>query len=267
VSELVLIGPPPRIAVDHAGTGTALVFLHGVGGNRGNWRGQLRHFAARYHAIAWDMRGYGDSDDYEGPLEIDDLCSDLERVLDHFGVRTAHLVGLSLGGFILLEFYRRHADRVLTLTLANTNAGPAVDWSPSKREGFVRLRRDPLVAGLTPSQCAPDMVNSLLSAGADPQVRQQLIDSISALRTTSFIRAVERVVEFNSADVLEAIERPTLLIGSRADQVTPLADMRRMQQRIPGSRLVELDGAHLSNIEQPSAFNAALDAFLRETDA
>lgn len=256
------VGPHPFIAVDFAGEGPALVFLHGVGGNRHNWSHQLEAFAPRFRALAWDLRGYGGSDDYDGPMEIEDVCRDLLRVLDHFGADRAHLVGLSLGGFITQEFYRRHPARVRTLTLANTNAGPAVDWTPAQREDFVRLRRAPLVAGMTPADFAPAMVQSLVSTGAPEAVRRSLIESIAALRTESFLKAVERVVEFDSSDVLPQITVPTLLIGSTEDRVTPLAAMRRMQQLIPGARLAELEGAHLSNIEQPQAFNAVLGEFL-----
>lgn len=259
-----LIGPFPRIAVQHCGSGAALIFLHGVGGNRTNWAVQLNSFSLSYHAIAWDMRGYGRSDDYEGPLQVDDLCADLRRVLDHFEADRAHLVGLSLGGFIIQEFYRRHPERVRSLTLANTNAGPAVDWSPGKRDGFLRMRRDPLAAGLTPAEVAPQLVKALVSDGVGDDVRRALTDSIAQLRSESFIKALERVVEFNSADVLPSIACPTLLIGSLNDPVVPIEEVRRMRELLPRAQLVELPGAHLSNIEQPDAFNRALASFLRD---
>src|SRR5580658_7217231 len=94
-----LIGPAPRLAVDHQGQGELVLFMHGIGGNRTNWHDQLPACAARFHAVAWDARGYGLSDDYPGPLSYDDFCHDILRVLDHFGARKAHLVGLSMGGF------------------------------------------------------------------------------------------------------------------------------------------------------------------------
>jgi 3-oxoadipate enol-lactonase len=77
----------PRIAVDQTGSGPAVIFLHGVGGNRTNWHDQLPQFGRNFHAIAWDARGYGASDDYAGPLEFADFSADLIRVLDHFKLR------------------------------------------------------------------------------------------------------------------------------------------------------------------------------------
>ena len=119
-TEMVRIGPAPRIAVEHTGAGPLVVFLHGIGGNRNNWRDQLPALAQGLHACAWDARGYGDSDDYEGALDFADFSRDLERVLDHFGAAAAHVVGLSMGGLIAQDFYRRHPGRVLSLVLAGT---------------------------------------------------------------------------------------------------------------------------------------------------
>ena len=90
--ETVLIGPSPRIAVDHAGEGPLVVLMHGIGGNRRNWRDQMPVLAQKYHVVAWDARGYGDSDDYEGPLDFADFNRDLLRVIAHFGAAPTLLV-------------------------------------------------------------------------------------------------------------------------------------------------------------------------------
>src|SRR5262249_6313876 len=112
----VMVPGAPQIAIEHIGGGPLLIFLHRLPGNRTNWREQLPVFARDFHAAAWDARGYGDSDDYEGPLDFGDFAHDLRRVLDHFGAARAHLVGLSMGGMIALDFITRYRDRVATLT-------------------------------------------------------------------------------------------------------------------------------------------------------
>ena len=78
--------------------GHVVMFLHGIGGNRTNWRDQLLAFAERLHAVARDVRGYGPSDDCSGPLNFGDFATDILRLLDQLSVRTAHIVGLSIGG-------------------------------------------------------------------------------------------------------------------------------------------------------------------------
>lgn len=90
----LLVGPAPRLALDVVGTGPLVLFVHGIGGNRTNWRAQLPAFAEAYTATSLDVRGYGASADCDGPRFYEDLGHDIARVLDHFGVRQAHLVGL-----------------------------------------------------------------------------------------------------------------------------------------------------------------------------
>ena len=100
-----LVPGSPRIAVASAGRGQLVLFLHGIGGNRNHWQHQLAFFSQQgFKAAAWDARGYGDSDDYEGALQFEDFTSDLARVLDHLGTEKADLVGLSMGGRIARNF-------------------------------------------------------------------------------------------------------------------------------------------------------------------
>jgi 3-oxoadipate enol-lactonase len=146
-----LVPPAPRIAVDHVGSGPLVICLHGIGGNRTNWRDQLPAFSGRFRAAAWDARGYGESDDYEGPLDFADFSRDLLRVLDFFGARRAHLVGLSMGGQIAMDFCLSYPQRVATLTICDSMPGFRGVFSPEQAREFIRLRQEPLLAGKTPS--------------------------------------------------------------------------------------------------------------------
>src|SRR5262245_20761873 len=110
--ETVLVGPAPRIALTVHGNGPLVLFLHGIGGHRQHWREQIPIFATRFQAAAWVARGYGDSDDYTGPLKFNDVTADVLRVLDHLKQQKAHLVGLSMGGRIARNFALRYPDRV-----------------------------------------------------------------------------------------------------------------------------------------------------------
>ena len=104
------------VFVHTAGEGPVVFLLHGIGGNRTNRHDQLPSFADRgFCAVSWDARGYGLSDDYDGPLDFADFSHDLARLLDHLDVGRAHLVRLSMGGRILQDFYPRYPDRVATL--------------------------------------------------------------------------------------------------------------------------------------------------------
>lgn len=210
------------------------------------------------------MRGYGDSEDYAGPLLLDDICGDLERVLDHFRASAAHVVGLSMGGMIAQEFYRRYPDRVSSLVLCNTNAGVACDFSEEQRSEFVRLRRQPLLEGKEPRDLLPAMRAALFGSSPPPSAIAAIEQSISSLHKASYIKAVESIVAWDCSDMLHTIRVPTLLIGSREDRITPLEPMQLMRDKIAGSKLHVIEGAgHLSNLERPEAFNEVLLNFLR----
>ncbi|MFN0299286.1 MAG: alpha/beta fold hydrolase [Burkholderiales bacterium] len=254
----------PRIAFDHTGEGPLLVFLHGIGGNRTNWHDQLPVFGREFHAVAWDARGYGLSDDYEGPLEFARFADDLRRLLDHFKAETAHLCGLSMGGRILQDFYPRHPHRAATLVLCDTMAGFDAAFTPEKRAEFVRLRKQPLVEGKEPKDIAPIVARTLMSPKSSPEALQKLIDSMSALHKDSYIKTIEASTHYDRVADLPNIRVPTLLVYGEDDTLTPPALGRSMAEKIAGAEMVVIpDAGHLSNIERPAAFNRAVLAFLQ----
>ena len=258
------IAGAPAIAVDVAGTGPLLIFLHGIGGNRGNWADQLAHFGRRFTAVAWDARGYGDSDDGEA-LAFTDFADDLARVVDHFGA-PAHLVGLSMGGRIALDFWRRYPAQVASLTLADTSAGSAETAAPERIEAFLALRRKPLLdEGKTPADIAPGIVAALTGPNVGDAARQRLLDSHAALRAAPYLRTLEAVTRFTDFPPFDSIAVPVLVIVGGEDRIATPAYAATLAAALPNARLVVIPGAgHVSNIEDPQAFNAALDAFLAE---
>jgi len=260
----ILIEPRPRIAVDAQGRGPLLVFLHGIGGNRSNWRDQLPIFAAEFTAVAWDARGYGGSDDYDGPLDFAAFSRDLLRVLDHFKAARAHLCGLSMGGRIAMDFHDRHPARVASLTLCDTQPGLA-QMSPEKRRDFIRLRQEPLRAGKTPAEIAPEVARSLIGPRAVPGAFERLVESMAALHVESYLKTIEASLLYERAPDLERIRVPTHIVVGADDRLTPPDIARAMASRIEGARLTIIpDAGHLANLEQPQHFNAAVLGFLRE---
>jgi 3-oxoadipate enol-lactonase len=258
------ISGPPRIAVDHVGSGSLVVLMHGIGGNRSNWHDQLPEFGRYFRAVAWDARGYGDSDDYDGALDFGDFAIDLARLLDHFHAPRAHLVGLSMGGVIALDFVSRWPDRVTTLTLCDSFPGFS-HISDEQRREFIRLRQEPLLAGKKPKDIAPAIAKSLLGKSPPPEVFERLVASMSTLHKESYLKTISSLANYTQTLNLEAITAPTHVVVGAEDTLTPPATSREMAQRIPGARFTIIEGAgHLSNIERPEAFNSAVLGFLRE---
>jgi 3-oxoadipate enol-lactonase len=228
------------------------MFLHGIGGNRSHWRNQIEFFSRSFKVAAWDARGYGASDDYDGPLCFEDFTSDLLRAVDFLESPKTHVVGLSMGGRIARNFALKHAGRVRTLTLANTSPGFDA-LSSDEVERFVEERRNR----------SPRATEQLLGSRAHPDASRALAASFEALRRESYLKALQASVAQDRAAPLEEIAVPTLVIAGDEDRVYPPALAQRMAQRIPGAELAVLEGCgHLSNLEQPERFNAALLDFL-----
>ena len=251
-----------ELAYEREGTGPVVIFMHGIGGNRTNWAEQQTGLNDRYCTVAWDARGYGDSDDPVDKLKFSDFAGDLNALLDHLGVQAAHLVGLSMGGMIAQDFYGRYADRVATLTLADTSHGFGAAGE-ADRQDFLAPRLKPLQEGLTPADLAPKMIGVLTGSKATEDVRQRLLNSLSAVRTGPYIQALKAVVTTDFRKILPEINIPTLIIAGTEDKVLPVSESQILADAIPGSELTLIEHAgHLTNIEAPGQFNAILGDFL-----
>ena len=260
----VFIDATPRLAIDRAGSGPLVFFLHGIGGNRSNWIAQIEALRDSFHAVAWDARGYGDSDDYEGPLDFGDFARDALRVLDRFGAETAHLVGLSMGGRILQDFHPRYPDRVATLVLCATFPGFDAALTPEKRAEFVRLRKAPLLAGKEPKDIAPVVAKTLIGPRATDAHFQRLVDSMTMLHKESYIKTIEASTLYDRTASLPDIAVPVLLVFGGADTLAVPAVGERMAAELPDSRLIVMpEAGHLVNIEFPEAFNEHVLGFLQ----
>ncbi len=254
------IGPSPRLAVSVCGKGELVLFLHGVGGNRSNWDEQLRLTGRSHLAAAWDARGYGQSDDTSA-FAMPDLVGDVLRTLDHFRADRAHLVGLSMGALIALSFYFSHPDRVGSLFLANSAAG--LDSDPARAEEFLKSRLKPLQNGLTPADIAPGIARALSGRNATGATTGRLEQSIANLRINAYISALGVVSRFTLPGSLGDIAVPSHYIAGEDDRTVPPEIAAAAARAIPGCGLTLLERTgHLSNIESPAAFNAALAAFL-----
>jgi 3-oxoadipate enol-lactonase len=255
---------PVSIAYEMQGSGPLVVFLHGIGGNRTNWYEQLDHFGDRFCAVTWDARGYGASDDPPQTLKFGDYADDLNRLLDHFKAERAHLVGLSMGGMIIQDFYARYSQRVATLSLVDTSSGFGGTSEEVKRD-FLSRRLDPLEKGMTPADIAPGVVQVLAGKSAPEAVRAKLRASLSALRVEPYKQALHAIITTDFRSVLATIKVPTLVIVGDEDVVTPPPASDFLVKSIPGASLITIPQAgHLTNIEKPEAFRAALRPFLEQ---
>jgi pimeloyl-ACP methyl ester carboxylesterase len=248
-----------RIHYERGGQGPLLILLHGIGSNARSWQHQLQGLADEYDVVAWDMRGYGSSSDPAGPYSSADLAGDVAGLLDHLGFEKAHVGGLSMGGVLALEFYGCQPQRVRSLILADTNAGQAVLSEEERQQ-----RLDQRIAGAAePAGLARQRTPMLLSPDASPEVIAEAEMIMAEIHPEGYRYAARAFAETDVRHVLPRIEVPTLVIWGECDTICPREDADFLTENIRGAQFELIPKAgHLSNQENPVAFNAAVRRFL-----
>jgi len=246
------------------GTGTPVVLLHAFPLNRSMWDDQVAFLSQGFRVIAIDLRGHGDSKLFSTPYTLDDLATDIKELLDSLDIQQAVFAGLSMGGYILFAFYRLFPARVKGLILADTRAqADAAD----ERAGRLQMIRTAETQG--PQAIADIMLPRLLSPGTIA-VRSDLVSKVRSMIVNNSPETIvadlyAMIDRANSIPSLSQIACPTLIIVGELDRGTPPSDAQFMAKHITGARLAVLaEAAHLSNLENPEAFNTAMHAFLNE---
>jgi pimeloyl-ACP methyl ester carboxylesterase len=250
------------IAYERIGTGPVMVLLHGFLFDSRAWRPQLQNLSSDFTIIAWDAPGAGQSSDPPETFATADWADCLAGLLDIAAVEAAHILGLSWGGMVAQEFYRRHPQRTRSLVLADTYAG----WRGSLGEATTEhrlascLRDSSLPAGELVANYLPGMH----SESAAEEVRERLASIMSGFHPVGFRMMALSSAELDTLDLLPEIRIPTLLIWGEADSRSPIRIAHEFDRAIPSARLAVIPGAgHLSNFEAPDQFNAEVRDFYR----
>jgi 3-oxoadipate enol-lactonase len=250
----------PRIAFEARGTGPAIVFAHGIGGNRSNWADQLEAFAANHQVVAVDLRGYGSSEWQGERVALEDFAADISAVMDELGIQKAHMVGLSMGGLVVQAFYARWPDRVLSLVLAACRGAhaPVADG-----EDFAKRRLEPLRRG--GSEALADMLlPTLVGPAITPEMLKRLRQSLTSLVPANYMKVIDMRIALKPFLDMSRITVPTLVLGGSHDKLAPPEQMRDIHLAIPqaGLSIIENSG-HFLNIEKPQEFNRLLAEFFQ----
>jgi 3-oxoadipate enol-lactonase len=241
-----------------------LVFLHGIGGAARAWRGQLDYFKDNYHAIAWDMPGYGGS----APLEtvsIATLANALQDFLDATGAIRPVIVGHSIGGMIVQQLLTVDPLIASAVVLAQTSPAfgrPEGEW----QKQFIEARLGPLDRGATMAALAPSLVQELTGDDPDKEGMALARDCMGAVPEPTYRATMLALMGFDLRQALKEISVPALLLSGSKDNNAPAPMMAKMASYVPGSIYVELEGVgHLANLERPDEFNAVLWDFLMDS--
>jgi 3-oxoadipate enol-lactonase len=250
------------LAYTDEGSGLPIVFLHAFPLNRTMWIAQERALSSWHRVITVDLRGHGESDAPLWHYTLDQAADDIRGLLDHLSVSLAVFVGLSMGGYILFAFYRKYADRVKGLVLADTRA--QADTPEGKTARFQMAQ---LAYNQGPAAIADLMIPKLLSPEAiqsKPTLVQQVRSMIEGNQISGIAGDLMAMAERpDSVPLLHQMTCPTQIIVGELDVATPPPDSKLMADQIPGARLATIPGAgHLSNLEQPDRFNHIVGAFV-----
>lgn len=269
LQDTILDGTP-RLALTHSAPKgeTLALFLHGIGGGRGNWRRQVARAGHLMTACAMDLRGYGDSTLGFRQSGVDDYCDDILRVMQHFGAKRLVLVGLSYGSWIATSFAMRHPDLLAGLVLSGGCTGMS-EAGPEEREAFRVSREVPLNAGQVPADFAPAVVKVLAGPNASEAVKAELLASMSAIPATTYRDALVCFTNPLERFDFSKLSMPVLMMTGEHDRLAPPAEIRGVAGRIWDAnpradvQYETLPGVgHVCNVEGPAAYNAALIPFL-----
>jgi 3-oxoadipate enol-lactonase len=241
-----------RLYYEVHGSGEAIVFAHGRGGNHLSWWQQIPAFADDFRCISFDHRSFGASSNPDDGRNQAAFADDLAALLDHLGIEKAHLVAQSMGGRSCLDFALRRPDRVGRMVLASTIAGVV----------------DPELAGIQATHASPpaEQLPRVLSAGfreREPALTFlfQEIEALNHLDGSPF----KLVLEGASRQQVEACPVETLLIVGDQDRLAPPIAVEWLMRKMPRARMsVVQDAGHSVYFERPDVFNRLVREFLIE---
>ena len=238
-----------------------VVLLHAFPLNATLWRPQVEAGPVGWRVVTPDLPGFGASS--EPPTAtMDDMARGILRALDGLGIQRAVIGGLSMGGYLTLALYRMAPERFSGMIPADTRATPDTEEQKAGRRKMITTVREQ-----GPPAIADEMLPKLLGATSQRE-RPSLAGTVRAMiegnRADAIAGAVEAIMgRPDSTPLLPSIAVPTLVLCGDEDVLTPPSDSEALRRGIRGSRLVMLPRAgHLSNIEAPEAFSAALQDFL-----
>lgn len=233
---------------------------HSLATNLTMWEPQASALAARYRVLRYDTRGHGETEAPKGAYSLDLLAEDARALLGTLGIERTHFIGLSMGGMIGQVLALQHPETLRSLILCDTSSQIPPHAKPMWNDR-IRLAE---TQGMEP-HVEPTLGRWFTPSYFEghPDVLERVRTMIRQTKSEGYVGCCHAIKELDLTDRLSAIAVPTLIVVGEDDAGTPVAASRAIHERIRGSALVILKSAsHLSNIEQPEAFNKALLDFL-----
>ncbi|PID86821.1 MAG: alpha/beta hydrolase [Chloroflexi bacterium] len=242
-----------------------LMMIHGFPFSSAMWEPQIEDLASVTRVIAPDLRGHGRSQAVPGSYTMEMLADDCVGLLDYLAITTPVVVcGLSMGGYVAFEFFRRYPELVAGLILTSTRALPDTPQGKANRDKMAAKAQTEGVAAI-----AADMLPKLFSPKTYEE-NEEVVDFVQEMMEWASVDGVVGALAAmrdrpDSSPTLTEIDVPTLIIHGADDKIVPLAEAEAMRDAIPNAQLVVIpDAGHVPNLEQIDAFNDAVMDFLME---
>lgn len=255
-----------RIAYREAGSGPAIVFLHGLGGNSASWQPQFEALSGGHRAIAWDMPGFGQSDRLDrATASTGDFSQAALQLMDALGIESAHAVGTSFGTVILADLVRSNPGRIRSVALACGVTGQG-HLDPAKRSQLRTVRRAELES-MGQRKFAETRNSTYLAEGAPPDLVARVVELAGSAQPEGYLQAYGALTESNIFPLLAGIGIPALVISGANDPIAPARDCERVAAAIPQAEYHCIRNAgHYVNLEQAETFNRLLIDFIARVE-
>jgi len=259
-----------RIYYEEHGAGTPLVLAYGIGGNVKMWDVNVPGLARRHRLVLWEPRGHARSDSPEDPAKYSfrRWALDLKAVLDHLGLRRAHVGGLSLGAGIATRFALAFPGRVRSLVVTNSSSASGLPLSWQNLVMRARSIKITLTQGMDAMAEFAMAENPNVSErlALDPGAKAEFYEEYRQLTPIGYANALRALLAMDHiTDQLPRLRMPVLLIGG--DRDPSLGPMKVIHRKIRGSKLVVLSPAsHFANRDQPDAWNRLVLDFLARVE-
>jgi 3-oxoadipate enol-lactonase len=239
-----------------------VVLIHGFPFNHAMWQPQIAVLEKRFRIIAYDLRGHGKSSVGDGQYTIEFYVDDLISLLDHLKVERAVLCGLSMGGYIALRAVERNPERIVGLILADTQAKADTNEAKLRRAASIRAVKTSGVKAYAEGLLKALFAQQSHATRTDAvDAVRNMIESSSPLGISGALLALAARTE--TTEALSSIRVPTLILVGEHDTLTPISASQEIHDKIPNSEMhVIRDAAHMSNLENPEAFNGHVLDFL-----
>jgi 3-oxoadipate enol-lactonase len=248
------------INVRRSGVGSPLVLVHSLGTSSALFDEQFSHWSNR-DVIAFDARGHGESS-ARGAVTLTQMAKDIAAGLDQLGVTLADFVGISMGGIICANLYHDRPDLMSRLAIANSFATLGAAGPERARQLTDRITSMPM------SEYANIYVTETLLPGTPAEIRERVYRLISGVKRHDYLQTVNSIFTADVSEYMAAMAIPVHVIGSRHDNRTPISLAEKIVAMIPGAALDVLENAgHLSNLDDPRAFNNSVDGFFSRSAA